>query len=225
MSQIEKPTIQFLKNLSKNNNREWFNTNKEKWLTAQQNLKEFLADLEKEMNKSDDIEKTKLFRIYRDVRFSKDKTPYNQHYSMSMNRAGAFRRGGYYLRIEPKTTHIACGFWRPESKDLKLIRDHIASDSKPLRKIFKSKRFINMFGEIEGEQLKNTPRGYDKEHEASDLLRYKQFIAVRKLDTKQLTEAGFMKELVKTFKAVRPWFDYMTDILTHDLDGVPLYTE
>lgn len=225
MAQIEKSTVQFLKNLSKNNNRDWFNTNKEKWKTAQLNLKDFLAGMEHEMNKIDAIEKTKLFRIYRDVRFSKDKTPYNQHYSMSMNRAGAFRRGGYYFRIEPKTTYIACGFWGPESKDLKLIRDHIASDSKPLRKIFNSKRFKDMFGEIEGEQLKKTPRGYDKDHEASDLLRYKQFIAVRKLDTKHAMDPGFLKEVIKTFKAVRPWFDYMSDILTHDLDGVPLYTE
>ena len=225
MDHIDKSTVQFLKNLGKNNNRDWFNANKEKWKTAQQDLKDFLAEMEKEMNKIDQIEKTKLFRIYRDVRFSKDKTPYNKHFSMSMNRAGAFRRGGYYFRVEEKTTYIASGFWGPEPKDLKLIRDHIANDPKPLRKIFNAKKFKDTFGEIEGEQLKRTPRGYDKDHKASDLLRHKQFIAIRKLDTKLACEPGFLKEVIKTFKVVRPWFDYMSDILTHDLDGVPLYVE
>ena len=154
MSTISKPTITFLRNLSKNNNREWFNSNKDKWKAAQDELKGFLADLESEMNKFDAIEKTKLFRIYRDVRFSKDKTPYNRHYSMSMSREGVFRRGGYYLRIEPKESFMAAGFWGPEPKDLKLIRDHISADPKPLRKIINAKKFKDLFGELEGEQLK-----------------------------------------------------------------------
>lgn len=225
MAKIEKTTIQFLKNLAKNNNREWFNTNKDRWKSAQANLKDFLASLETEMNKIDEIEKTKLFRIYRDVRFSKDKTPYNKHYSMSMGRAGAFRRGGYYFRIEPHVATVAAGFWGPEPKDLKLIRDHIAADSKPLRKILNSKKFKDTFGDLTGEQLKNTPRGYDKEHKDSDLLKYKQMFVTRELPIKSISDPGFIKEVIKTFKAVRPWFDYMSDILTHDLDGVPLYTE
>ena len=225
MSAISKPTITFLKNLSKNNNREWFNTNKDKWKSAQDELKGFLADLESEMNKFDAIEKTKLFRIYRDVRFSKDKTPYQKHYSMSMTREGKFRRGGYYFRIEPKESFMAAGFWGPEPKDLKLIRDHISSDPKPLRKLINAKKFKDLFGDLEGEQLKNVPRGYDKEDPAGDLLKFKQFIVTKKFPTSQVMEPGFVKELVKCYKAVGPWFAYMTDILTHDLDGVPLYTD
>ncbi len=224
MSKIEKSTVQFLNKLAKNNNRDWFNKNKDEFKVTNENCKEFLAALETEMNKNDEIEKTKLFRIYRDVRFSKDKTPYNKHYSMSLSRAGSFRRGGYFFRIESKEVTIACGFWGPEPKDLKLIRDHIAQDSKPLRKILNSKKFKDTFGKITGEQLKNTPRGYDKDHKDSDLLKFKQFFVAKNFPASKVTDPGFLKEVVKTFKAVRPWFDYMSDILTHDLDGVPLYT-
>lgn len=223
--QIEKSTVKFLSKLEKNNSRDWFKANKSEFDIANNNMKSFLAAVETEMNKTDAIEKTKMFRIYRDVRFSKDKTPYNKHLSFSLSREGKFRRGGYFFKIEPKEAFVACGFWGPESSDLKLIRDHIAHDAKPLRKIFNSKKFKDNFGYIEGEQLKNTPRGYDKEHPDSDLLKYKQFIVVKKFDIKTATGPKFLKEVVNAFKAVRPWFDYMSDILTHDIDGVPLYTD
>ena len=223
--QIEKSTVQYLSKLEKNNNREWFKSHKDEFQKANENMKGFLAAVEDEINKVDVIEKTKLFRIYRDVRFSKDKTPYNKHLSFSLSRSGTFRRGGYFFKIEPKQAFVACGFWGPESKDLKLIRDQIAANAKPFRKILSSKKFKDNFGYIEGEQLKNTPRGYDKEHPDSDLLKYKQFIVVKKFDIKTATGPTFLKEVVNAFKAVRPWFDYMSDILTHDIDGVPLYVE
>jgi uncharacterized protein (TIGR02453 family) len=223
--QIEKTTVQFLGKLEKNNSREWFAAHKDEFHTAQENIKAFLAAVEAEMNKIDVIEKTKLFRIYRDVRFSKDKTPYNKHLSFSMSREGAHRRGGYFFKIDPREAFVACGFWAPEPNDLKLIRDHIAQDAKPLRKILSSKKFKDNFGYIEGEQLKNTPKGYDKEHPAADLLKYKQFIVVKKFDIKTATGPNFVKEVINAYKAVRPWFDYMSDILTHDVDGVPIYVK
>ncbi len=223
MSSIEKSSLQFLKTLAKNNNREWFQKNKGKHDLVKQNSKDFLAALEKEMNKHDVIEKTKLFRIYRDVRFSKDKTPYNTHISMSMSREGAFRRGGYYLKIQPGNSFAACGFWGPSTEDLKLIRSHIAFDSKPLRKILKSKKFTDTFGGLEGEQLKTAPRGFDKDHPDADLLRYKQLIVTKSFTEKDVLSDNFVKELVKTYKAVMPFFNYMSDILTHDLNGIPLY--
>jgi len=223
MSQIDKSSFKFLKQIRANNNREWFNDNKDQFKVANENAKAFLESMKNEMNKIDEIEKTKLFRIYRDVRFSKDKTPYNSHFSMSMNRAGNFRRGGYYLRITPGDTIVACGFFNPEPKDLKLIRDHIAQDDKPLRKILKSKKFKDMFGELRGEQVKSSPRGFDKNHPAIDLLKYKQLLVHRNFKDKEVLSENFLKEVVKTYKAIMPFFDYMTDILTHDLDGVPLY--
>jgi uncharacterized protein (TIGR02453 family) len=219
---IEKSSIKYLKDLSKNNNREWFHENKDRFTEANNNMKAFLAELEIQMNKIDEIDKTKLFRIYRDVRFSKDKTPYNIHFSMSMSRAGADKRGGYYLRITPGGSVVACGFFNPEPKDLKLIRNHIAADDKPLRKILKSKKFIDNFDQLEGEKLKTSPKGFDKDHPAIDLLRHKAFLTHKYYKDVNVTSDDFMKEVVKSWKAIRPFFDYMSNILTHDLNGVSL---
>ena len=221
---IEKSTFKFLKNIRKNNHREWFHANKDAYTNANNNMKAILAELENEVNKFDIIEKKKLFRIYRDVRFSKDKTPYNSHFSMSMGREGAFRRGGYYLRITPGDSMVGGGFYNPNPKDIKLIRDHIAADAKPLRKILASKKFKDNFGELMGAQVKSAPRGYDKDHPEIDLLRYKSMYVFKSFSDKEVTDPKFVKEVIKTWKAIQPYFTYMTDILTHDLDGVPLYT-
>ncbi len=220
---IEKSTIKFLNDLSKNNNREWFKDNKKRYDEAYANAKAFKAELEKLMQKHDVIEKSKLFRVHRDVRFSKDKTPYNTDLRFSFTREGAYRRGGYYLRISPKESFIAGGFWRPEPKDLKLIRSHIAADAKPLRKIFASKKFKDNFGIIEGEKVKSAPKGFSKDHPNIDLLRHKSFIVDKIIEKKLVSSEDLAKEVSKNFKAFRPFFDCMTDILTHDLNGVPLY--
>ena len=222
-AQIQSSTFKFLRDIRKNNNRNWFNDNKLKYQSARENVKEFLTALESEMNKFDEIEKTKLFRIYRDVRFSKDKTPYNSHFSMSLSRAGHFRRGGYFLKVTPGNTHIAGGFWAPNPRDMKLIRDHISTDPKPLRKIINSKSFKDTFGTLIGEQVKTAPKGYSKDDPAIDLLRYKQLFVSKKIPDKHVTAPTFLKEVVSTYKKMEPFFNYMTDILTHDLNGVPLY--
>ena len=220
---IQKKTLKFLKDIQKNNSREWFHANKDYYKTAHDNFKAFASELETELNKTDVIEKVKHFRIYRDVRFSKDKTPYNHHFSVSFSRAGVDRRGGYYLRISAEGNFIVGGFFNPEPKDMKLIRDQISADDKPLRKILKSKKFKDNFGMLHGEQVKSAPRGFSKEDPAIDLLRYKQLLAHKTITNKLVTSGEFKKEVVNTFKAMRPFFDYMTDILTHDLNGLPLY--
>jgi len=222
---VEKSSFKFLKDIRANNNREWFHEHKDTYKAANENMKAFLEAMKTEMNKFDEIEKTKLFRIYRDVRFSKDKTPYNSHFSMSMNRAGAHRRGGYYLRITPGESVAVCGFFGPEPKDMKLIRSHIAQDDKPLRKVLKLKKIKETFNGLEGETVKTAPKGFSKDHPAIDLLKHKQLFLKRSFKDKEVTDKNFLKEVIKTFKNVQPFFNYMTEILTHDLDGVPLYTK
>jgi len=227
MSVIEKSSLKFLKDLSKNNNREWFADNKSRYTAMHENLQDFAAGLMSEMQKYDNIieksPKKTLFRIYRDVRFSKDKSPYKSHMGGSMNRDTAWLRGGYYFGIQPGgQSMMGAGFWNPNKEDLKLIRDQISADPAPLRKILKSKKFKDHFGELEGEQLKNCPKGFDKEDPAVDLLRYKQFLTYVKYKDNEVTDKGFMKQLVKDYRAVRPFFDYMSEILTHDLNGEPL---
>ncbi len=220
---IQKDTIAFLEDIRKNNNRPWFQANKERYLDAQKNVKDFLLSLETEMNKIDSIEKIKLFRIYRDVRFSKDKSPYNSHWSMSMGRTKPYLRGGYYLKLNPEGGMIACGFWNPNSSDLSLIRGQIDQDPKAFRKAINNKKLKQVFGQMGGEAVKTAPKGYNKDHPAIDLIRHKQFIFTKEFSRKEVHDKDFLKQVVLSYKAIRPFFDYMSDILGHNLNGEPLY--
>jgi len=220
---IHKKTHKFLKDLTKNNNRQWFQEHKDQYDIVHQNAKDFMNALNDEMNKIDRIEKSKLFRIYRDVRFSKDKTPYNPAFRMSYTREKPYLRGGYYLGIGPTETFLGAGFWNPSPADLRLIRYNIAQDAKPLRKIMKAKKFVDTFGEMHGDQVKSAPKGYAKDHHNIDLLRYKQLVVSKHYSVKDTMDNSFIKQVAKDFKVVRPFFDYMSDILGHDLNGEPLY--
>jgi uncharacterized protein (TIGR02453 family) len=164
--------------------------------------------------------KKSLHRIYRDTRFSNNKTPYKLNWSGSFRRATKLRRGGYYFHIEPGNSFIAGGFWSPSTPDLKRIRDEIAFDASPLRKILKSRSFISTFEELKGEQLKTTPKGFDAGNNAIDLLRFKQFLLIRKFTDKEVLSEQFLNEANKTFKNMRPFFDYMSEILSTDSNGI-----
>lgn len=223
LTHISPSTLKFLKDIKKNNNRDWFAENKPRYQEEHAQFKLFANTLLAEMNKTDHIEDVKVYRIYRDIRFSKNKTPYKQHFAGGLKRATARLRGGYFFHIEPGgNSFVAAGFWAPNSPDLKRIREEIAADDKPLRKIISSAKFKNMFGELKGNKVKSAPRGFAKDHPAIDLLRYKQFIVYRNFSDKEITNANFVKEIVKTYKAVRPFFDYMSDVLTTDSNGVSI---
>lgn len=221
------PSIyKFLRLLEKNNDRQWFNGNKEKYVEQHEKVQSFVGQLLSEMNRHDELEpmspKQSLFRIYRDIRFSKDKRPYKNHFSGRMRRATKWNRGGYYYHLEPGNTIIAGGFWNPNSDDLRHIRQQIAGDSKPLRKVITSASFKKLFGSLQGDQVKTAPKGFSKDHPDIDLLRHKQFLVYRSFTNKEAHDATFLREVVKTFKGMRPFFDYMSDILTTDLNGAPL---
>jgi uncharacterized protein (TIGR02453 family) len=117
---------------------------------------------------------------------------------------------------------IGGGFWQPEPKDLKRIREEIAMDAAPLRKILNSASFKKHFGKLEGEQVKTAPKGYSKDHPDIDLLRYKSLIVSHHFTDQEVTSPGFDKEILKYFKALRPFFDYMSEVLTTDVNGVSM---
>lgn len=223
---IEKASLDFLTQLSQNNNRDWFNENKKTYETAKANLESFADAVLEQLNLTDVIEtpsgKRALKRIYRDVRFSKNKAPYKQNYGIAFMRKGADRRGSYYIHIEPNGCFIGGGFWGPEKDDLQRIRQHIAADDTELREVINSAAFKDMFGTLEGEQLKTAPKGFDKEHPAIDLLRYKQFLIHRKFSNKEILAADFYKTAAHTLLAMLPLFDVMTDMLTTNLNGESL---
>lgn len=220
---ISRSDLDFLKDLTVNNNREWFATNKDRYTEAKTHWKAFSEALMEAMQAHDHITDYKVWRIYRDVRFSKDKTPYNTHYSVGLTRAKPQLRGGYYLRIKPGESIIAGGFWGPNKDDLKRIRQEIAADATPLRSALADPTLTTTFGSLQGDQLKTAPRGYDKAHPDVDLLRYKQFLHTAPLSQKQVLSKDLIPLIVDHFLALRPFFDVMTDILTTDENGVPLY--
>jgi uncharacterized protein (TIGR02453 family) len=225
-ARIDKSGFDFLNALRNNNERDWFNANKPAFETEQQKVEAFADALLAELGKSDVIEtpsgKKSLYRIYRDTRFSKDKTPYKTHWSGSFKRATKYRRGGYYFHIEQGNSFLAGGFWGPSKEDLKLIRDNIAFDAGPLRAILNSKSFISTFGELRGEQLKTMPKGFAADHEAIDLLRYKQFLLIKKFSDEEVLNEDFLSIAAETFVNMRPFFDYMTETLTTDSNGLEI---
>jgi len=219
---IQTATLQFLRDLSANNDRDWFQANKGRYEAAHENVKAFAGAVEQALGTSDHLEGSKVFRIYRDVRFSKDKAPYKNNFGIGFTRATQRLRGGYYLHIEPGATFAGGGFWQPEAQDLKRIRDEFAMDDQPIRKIMADDAFVKYFGTLQGEELKTAPKGYDKDSPALDLIRKKSFTVHRSFTDQEVTGDGFLQSVKLTFEAMRPFFDYMSEVLTTDLNGVSL---
>lgn len=220
---ISSSTFIFLKNLKKNNNREWFNKHKETYLKEHQQIIAFADSLLEAMKKHDHIEtksgKESLFRIYKDTRFSKDKTPYKSHWSGDFKRATKKLRGGYYFHIEPGNSFVAGGFFGPNPEDLRRIRQDIALNYKEWRKMLSNKSFVKTFGKLLGELVKTAPKGFSSDHPAIDLLRYKQFLLKHSFTDKEVLSPTFLTEAVKTFKNMRTFFDYMSEVLTTNANG------
>ncbi len=223
MSIIPKSSFDFLKKLKKNNHRDWMQANKKEYQTGEKELKVFYSEVETALNKNDEIGKLKIFRIHRDVRFSKDKTPYNVHRSASFSRVGAHRRGGYYLRLEPGNSLMGGGFFAPEPADLLRIRKEFEMDSSEIRKILDQKDFKKAFGGFNRRSVvKTAPKGFSKDHSDIDLLRLKSFFVVHNFTDTEVHAANFKDNLICHYELVRPFFDYMSEVLTTDLNGVSL---
>ena len=219
MQVIPKNTITFLEELKLNNNKEWFNENKERFNSIYSGVKEFAYEVNESLKNSDDIEKLKIFRIYRDLRFSKDKTPYKKNIGMAFHRAKPELRGGYYLEISADESFAAVGFWNPNKDDLFRIRKEIEVDGNEFKSIISQKKIKEIWGEIKGEEVKTSPKGFNADHEHIDLIKKKQFIFIKKLKEEEILDESFQKKLVSYFVSIRPFFDYMSEILTTNLNG------
>ena len=218
---IEKQTFQFLKELQKNNNRDWFADHKAAYVKAQQNAKNLFAEIHHNLQLHDEIEKSKMMRIYRDIRFSNDKTPYKAHFANSFSRLGKALRGGYFLRIRPGESFLAGGFWEPNKEDLFRIRKEIEMDASEIRGILNDKNYKKHFGGTfeSFSELKTAPRGFDKEHPDVDLLRKKGFIATKSFTDAEVLSNNFVANVDDSFRALRPFFNLFSDILTTNLNG------
>jgi uncharacterized protein (TIGR02453 family) len=202
---IQRHTYDFLKDLVENNNRDWFMANKERYEAARENVIEFTGELLKQMYKIDpqldntlDPKKC-VMRIYRDIRFSKNKTPYKNNFGVSIPTKGKKLGGAeYYLQIAPGNSFIAGGYWMPEAAQLKAIRQEIDYNAHDLKKIVDDKEFVDLFGEFrKQDQLKNVPKEYTADNENIDLLKLKSFVAFHQFEKDELTKKDAV-EIVAT---------------------------
>ena len=208
----------FLSDLKHNNNRNWFNENKDSYEIARSEANQLFERIYDEISEIDKVEPLKKYRIYRDIRFSLDKTPYKNHFSAFIGRKKPYNRGGFYIHLEPNNCFIGGGFWGPEAKDLLRIRQAI-DVSDDLKVILSDKNLINTFGNLVGEELKTAPKGFPKDHERIELLRKKQFLFIKNIKNDLIFDEDFPLSVKEDFETLLPFFGYMTEVLTIDDNG------
>lgn len=216
---IQQELLDFLKELALNNNKEWFEAEKPHFKKLDEHLKIQINNIAAQLNETDVIEKTKLFRIYRDIRFSNDKTPFKTQRSVNWIRAGVARRGSYYMRIAPGASVVGFGFFGPEKDDLFRIRKELELDASEFREIIESPVFVKTWGTLQGESLKVAPKNFDKTHADIDLIRFKNFFFTRSFSDKEIMDKNFEDNVIQAFLVARPFLDYMSGVLTTNLNG------
>ncbi len=221
--ELSPSVLNFLKQLDQNNNREWFNENKKEFKSVESEAKLFFNAVKDTLGTHDEIDALKVFRIYRDVRFSKNKQPYKTNFGCSFHRLKPQLRGGYYVHLQPNDqSFIATGFWNPNKEDLLRIRKEFEIDDSEIRHILNDKTFKTIWGGFVGDEVKTAPKGFSKTHPAIDLIKKKQYIFVKKYNDKSVLTPDFIADINTAFKAIRPYFDYMSDVLTTNLNGEPI---
>ena len=212
---IDSSTLQFLKTLLKNNNRNWFTENKNLYIEAQKDVLLFVENLIEEMSKFDEEilkidAKKSLFRIYRDVRFSKDKSPYKTNFGAGLGMGKGTRITGYYLHIEPGKTFLAGGVYQPEPSVLKEIRKEISMSGNEFLKILEQKDFRNNFRGLSVEnKLQRVPAGFEKDDPMSEYLKLKNFIVVHPISDASLLKENAAKDFAKIFESIKPLNDFL----------------
>ena len=214
-TQIKKETLAFLKQLEKNNNREWFNAHKDAYLQAMDNFNAFVSRLISGAGKFDKsvsslTPKDCVFRIYRDTRFSKDKTPYKNHFSARII-GGDEKCGyaGYYLHLQPGASFLAGGVHMPEPDRLKGIREEISDNAAAFRKIIGDATFKKNFKEVTGEKLKTAPKGFDKEDPMLPYLQFKDLIVHHNVGDGVAVSPDFADYCLKLFKSMIPFNNFV----------------
>jgi uncharacterized protein (TIGR02453 family) len=213
--------LKFLKSLAKNNDRDWFEKNKSRYLEAKQGFQDFVAALLEEMIKFDEglagLDAKKLpFRIYRDVRFSKDKSPYKTNMGAGFSPKGRLiQEPGYYLHIEPgNKSFIAGGIYMPDKDNLAKIRQEIDYNSDDLRKILNHKTFKKVFsGFSDFDKLKVMPKGYPKDHPHIEWLKLKSYIVSHTFTDGEVTDKKFLKTVAAHTKAIKPLNDFIKEAI------------
>lgn len=219
----------FLRALAKNNNRSWFNSHKARYLTSVvEPMCGFIAAMQPHMAKFADAfvvdprpHRGSMFRIYRDVRFAKDKRPYKEYASCQF-RHGAGKdvhAPGFYIHVAPDDVFFGGGLWTPPSGPLGDVRQAIVDDPEGWKKVSRGAAFKKRFGGLQGESLKRAPRGFDAEHPLIDDLKRKSFFAMQTVDAAEIEKPTFVKTVAASLKASAPLMEFLCDALEVNFHG------
>ncbi|HKG05736.1 MAG TPA: DUF2461 domain-containing protein [Pedobacter sp.] len=213
---IKSETLEFIKDVAKNNNREWFAENKESYEIAREDILSFIDLLVPELAAVDktfpaDMPAKKcLMRIYRDVRFSKNKDPYKNNYGISFRvKSTGIPMPEYYLHIQPGNCFLGVGFWMPEAEILKKIREEIDYNTSEFLNIIQAKSFSSLFKLSEEDKLKKAPKGYENDHPEIDLLKLKSYIAIYPLKDEEFLKPRIVDKLKTAFEAAYPFILFL----------------
>jgi uncharacterized protein (TIGR02453 family) len=214
---IQKTTLQFLAELKKNNNKEWFDANRKKYEVAKEDIKNITEKLINAIGVHDEdianlLAKDCTFRINRDVRFSKNKAPYKTNMSCIFSKGGKkTASAGFYVHIEPGGAFVAAGCWAPEAKQLAALRQEIDYNLDNWKKILGAKKFKAAFedGLSKDDVLQRPPKGYDAENPAIEFLKLKSFIVVKKMTDSELQDKNFVKNITTLYNTVKPMLDFL----------------
>lgn len=218
---LKKSTLDFLKKLKKNNNREWFNANKHMYEDARYDFEVFIFNLIQKISDYDESVSGLnpgdcIFRIYRDVRFSKNKAPYKLNFAAAIQfRGRKSSKSGYYIHIQPGENMLASGIYMPMPDKLNAVRNLIASKYREYEKIISAKDFKNQYGEVWGgdDKLKSVPKGFEKDHPAAEHLRNKSFIVFKMIPDEKVLAKNYTDYAAKLFKITKPFNDFLNRAL------------
>ena len=216
-----KNTLSFLEDLARNNNRDWFNENKKTYQDALDTFREFIGTILVGISKTDpsvgSLEaKDTIFRIYKDVRFSKDKTPYKTHFGGWMAKGGRKSTdAGYYFHLEPGNTFMAAGVWMPPKEQLTLIRQEIMYNPSEFFKVINDP-VISKGYERGGKEdmLKKGPVGFPKDFEFIEEIKYKHYIFSKNYENKDVIKSGFAEKVTQDYKGLFPLVDYLNHAMS-----------
>lgn len=217
---ITDKTFKFLKELKANNNRDWFNAHKPGFEEVKGEFESFIAELIARIAAFDPpiaqlVPKKCIFRIYRDTRFSKNKSPYKTNFGAHLVAYAEkpHDRAGYYVHLQPGNSFLAGGAHLPPAPWLSAIRQAIDSRGEKFKKIINGEGFKKYFGEMEGEKLKTRPKDYPGDHPHLELLRYKSFLAVHKVSDREVVAENFPEHAAVVFEALKPFDDFLNEAL------------
>lgn len=220
---LQTSTLKFLKDLKKNNNKPWFDANRKRYEDAKKDFEQFIQQVIDGFGKKDKSvagikAKDCLFRINRDIRFSKDKSPYKTNFGASINKDGrkAFSSAGYYFHLEPGQCFLGGGIYHPMPAELNKIREEVDYSFDEFKKILSAKKFKTVYGDLDRSHdfvMSRLPKGYEPDNPAAEYLKFKSYLTITELSDGDLTSKVLVKKTVNAFETLKPLIDFLNRAL------------